>query len=123
MGRNSFSLVIRLIAGGYIAYLGYNLVRDVVAGEEETSNPTLFMIIGIVFIILGAFIIIDMIRKQMKDSGEEEDEETSADETAIEETEEEAEQEEAPAQTMSIAERIRRLSEEPGESEAENEED
>lgn len=131
MGNNkTFSLVIRLIAGAYIIYLGYQLIKGVVSGESQ-ENQILFIIFAVVFIVLGAFIIIDAVRKYIikeSDTAEEDSEEgaenqieEAAGTAAIEDdnaneasdTDEKAdESEEEIPHTMTIAERIARLSDE-----------
>ena len=120
MGRGAFSLVIRLIAGAYIIYLGYQLLNGYMNPTEETGDPVWYaLVFGIAFLIMGAFIIIDAIRKQMAAQKEEpSDEESQTEEnTELEETDSQEVIEEKPEEkseeiprTMTIAERIRRLS-------------
>ena len=132
MGGNSFRTVIRLIAGGYICYLGYQLINGYIHPTEETGDPVWFMMLfGILFIAVGVFLIIDVIRKA--GAKEEETEEEAEGQENTEGTQEkelpdkdEDDKAEAPAaggypQTMTIAERIRRLSEENDDSEDEPE--
>lgn len=131
MGRSAFSVIVRLIAGGYIMYLGYQLISGYIHPTEETGDPVWYALAcGIAFLVIGAFIIIDMIRRQAMSSKEETEAEAegaeiseteSADGTEVTETKAEEEKQEAPVQTMSIADRIKRLSaedEEDGEAES-----
>ena len=48
---------IRLIAGAYIIYLAYNVLKDAAAGKIE-ENTALFVVLGIVFIVAGAAFIV-----------------------------------------------------------------
>lgn len=129
-GRSAFSVIVRFIAGGYIMYLGYQLISGYLNPTEETGDPVWYALAcGIAFLAIGAFIIIDMIRKLAGGSKEEaETEEAEASEIESSESteeitaeakaeEENQEAQEAPAQPMSIADRIRRLSAEDGEDE------
>jgi hypothetical protein len=50
------SVIVRVIAGGYLAYLGYTLVKGYVTGAEGTK--LMFMIFGIVFILGGLLILL-----------------------------------------------------------------
>ena len=131
MGRSAFSVIVRLIAGGYIMYLGYQLISGYIHPTEETGDPVWYALVcGIAFLVIGAFIIIDMIRRQAMSSKEEEEAEAEGAEISetessegtevTAETKAEDEKPEAPVQTMSIADRIKRLSaedEEDGEAE------
>ena len=131
MGGNSFRTVIRLIAGGYICYLGYQLIKGYLYPTEETGDPVWFMMLfGIAFLVVGAFLIVDAIRKAAVKNEEESDEESdNQDGTDVSEEKElpdkEDETEAAPdapeaddyPHTMTIAERIRRLSEDNEDSE------
>lgn len=44
-------LTIRIIVGGYLAYIGFGLVRDVMA--EKPENSLLYLIIGVFFMAVG----------------------------------------------------------------------
>ena len=130
MGRGAFALVIRLIAGGYIIYLGYQLVNGYFHPTEETGNPEWYiLLIGFAFIAIGALILIDALRKQIIGSQETEEEEATEENSGSAEIEDSQNQEDSedkteekeekyiPPQTMSIAERIRRLSADDNEEE------
>ena len=128
MGGNSFRTIIRLIAGGYICYLGYQLIKGYLYPTEETGDPVWFMMLfGILFIGIGAFLIVDAIRHAKGGQNDAEDDEETEEQDNIEGSEEKElpdkdadDQADATAseatdnysQTMTIAERIRRLSEE-----------
>jgi flagellar biosynthesis/type III secretory pathway M-ring protein FliF/YscJ len=139
MGRGPFSLIIRLIAGAYIIYLGYQLISGYINPTEETGDPVWYaLVFGIAFLAVGVFFIVDAIRKQAAPKEEEENEEEQTEETPeleasenasedagdgaevqekLEEKPEEKPEEELQPRTMSIAERIRRLSAEDEEEE------
>ena len=131
MGGNSFRTVIRLIAGGYICYLGYQLIKGYLYPTEETGDPVWFMMLfGIAFLVVGAFLIVDAIRKAAVKNEEESDEESDnqdgtdvSEEKKLPDKEDETEAvPDAPEaddypHTMTIADRIRRLSEDNEDSE------
>ncbi|MFI3209390.1 MAG: hypothetical protein R3Y40_09695 [Eubacteriales bacterium] len=56
MKNNNTRNTMMLIAGGYLVYLGYTLVADVIA--EEMDNEILFLACGIVFILAGVYVVI-----------------------------------------------------------------
>lgn len=45
-------ITIRIIAGGYLAYLGLGLVRDMIM--KKPDNHIIYLLFGILFIIVGA---------------------------------------------------------------------
>lgn len=131
MGGNSFRTIIRLIAGGYICYLGYQLIKGYLYPTEETGDPVWFMMLfGVLFLAIGAFLIVNAIKNAAAAKSEEESDEGEPNETddtnenelpdneaTADETEASAPEADNDPHTMTIAERIRRLSDE---SEEEN---
>lgn len=67
------SYIIRLVAGAYLLYLAYSLVKSLIAGEVE--QPTLVMIAAAAFIILGAALLVWGLRGVMQMSKNPADEE------------------------------------------------
>ncbi len=75
-------LYIYIIAGGYVAYTGYKLIKDAVA--QRPDNYMLYLAIGILFIAIGGFFAIMSSLKvfrgdyvdSKKDSGDEPQEDT-----------------------------------------------
>lgn len=61
-GRN---YIFRVIAGAYLGYLGFTLVRDVLRGAEG-SQP-LFAFAGVAFIIIAATLLLSVARNYMKE--------------------------------------------------------
>jgi len=60
--------IIRLIAGGYVFYLGVQLIRQL--QEERPSNMALLMVFAVLFIIVGGGIVIFAVKgvlRSMKD--------------------------------------------------------
>lgn len=139
------SYFIRIIVGAYLIYLGYKLIKDMATKPEEAENPVLFTLAGVGFIVIAAVLIILSVRgisrvqKEEALAAEEEaraeaEEKQKALEEARKAAEEAADGEgaaedgaaapapvEEPAGPMSIADRIRLLSDEPeevGEDEA-----
>lgn len=53
-----------IIAGGYLAYTGFGLVKSVM--EERPDNSVLYMAIGAVFMVIGAFFAVKSIIKMTK---------------------------------------------------------
>lgn len=51
---NKRALILQILAGGYLAYLGWGLFADL----AETPNPVLFGAISVLFMLLGAFLVI-----------------------------------------------------------------
>lgn len=70
-------MMIRILAGGYLIYLGFDLMKGVLEGSS--SNIMLFMLIGIAFIGIGLFLMINsglvLYKKDYEDEQEEEPEE------------------------------------------------
>lgn len=66
--------VIRVIAGGYLIYMSYQMARDNLAGNAP--NPVLSWVFTVLFFIVGVFFIVYELRRHKK-----EQEETRQDET------------------------------------------
>lgn len=89
MRNDRFSYVLRTIAGAYLIYLSYNILSSVAKGE--TGNHTIpVTIAAVIFIILGAVLVVFGVRGmiRMQKEGEQEIEEDGAETEVIEETEE-----------------------------------
>ncbi len=68
--------VIMILAGAYVAYLGFSLCQGVIKGEEGSSVG--FLAAGIIFIVLGAVFLIRGIKGSLKLSKEKQAEEAEA---------------------------------------------
>ncbi len=83
------SVFVRILAGGYLVYLGYGLARHPM--ENGDPNYLIYMAIGIIFIVGGAAIFINgmlhMIRHDYDDRLQSEDKILDEDERAQEATE------------------------------------
>lgn len=100
MRNDRFSYVLRTIAGAYLIYLSYNILSSVAKGE--TGNHTIpVTIAAVIFIILGAVLVVFGVRGmiRMQKEGEQEIEEDGAETEVIEEAEETEEAEEVNAET------------------------
>ncbi len=125
--KSNYTIIVRILAAIYLIYLGYSIIKDLLAESEAPDNQLLFIIVSIAFIILGILLIVSVIRNRSKDTEEEDaesDQEASVEPNMAEgssEGDESAKAEEPEAvqedefRTMTIAERIRRLSEESDE--------
>ncbi|MGI6011932.1 MAG: hypothetical protein ACOX8H_10625 [Ruminococcus sp.] len=91
MQNDRFSYVLRTIAGAYLIYLSYRILESVAKGE--TGGHTVpVSVAAVIFIILGAVLVIFGVRGlvRMQKEGQQEAEEEDAEQTeAIEETAEE----------------------------------
>lgn len=52
-------ITIRIIAGGYLAYLGIDLIRNVITGKPD--NALIFGAVGVLFLIVGAVVCVKSI--------------------------------------------------------------
>lgn len=93
------SLTIRILAGAYLVYLGYSLVRDSVLNKPE--NFIVFLLIGLAFLILGATWCILGVKKYIKkeytdyeESNIEEDDKVDSDQEVVKEEVEKIEEKE-----------------------------
>lgn len=91
MRNEKIYYIIRIIAGAYVIYLAYSILRDVAAGKTG-EHTTLLAIGGAVFVAAGAAFIfwgLKGLKKAMGSSGQEPSEtEPAAEEEIPEETEE-----------------------------------
>lgn len=83
---NKSSYVLRMVAGGYLMYLAYNILVAVFNGEA-TTHVAILGTAAVIFMALGAIILISGIRGMKKAA--------HADATMLEEEEANAESEEA----------------------------
>ena len=58
--------LVMILAGGYVAYLGVSLCKNVINGAEGSSTG--FMVAGVIFIVLGVVFVINGIRGSIKAS-------------------------------------------------------
>ena len=83
--RRSIAAVFRVIAGGYLIYLGVQLIRDgLLTGSMQGNARILGILASALFIVFGAFFAIHAIVFMTKNSGQEEEEQNG--ENAEEET-------------------------------------
>lgn len=53
-------ITIRIIAGGYLVYLGIDLIRNVITGKPD--NALIFGAVGVLFLMVGAVVCVKSIR-------------------------------------------------------------
>lgn len=59
----------RVIVGGYLAYLGFGLVRDAIT--EKPANYIIFLLVGAAFTAIGLFWAVRSIQLHLKEQKEE----------------------------------------------------
>lgn len=110
--------MVRIIAGGYIDYLAYQLVTGILKGEIE--NPVMFGIFAAVFAVAGTYFLVSSILYLIKHKDDQTDGEVvepSADddmadlEEAEQKLEELPEEPEEPEHSETIEEKMERLKE------------
>lgn len=57
--------VLRIVAGGYLIYLSYSGITDIIE-EVDSSTPWYFYLVYGVFAILGVLFVFDGVRSQFK---------------------------------------------------------
>lgn len=57
-------ITIRIIAGGYLIYLGIDLIRNVITGKPDSA--LLFGAVGALFLIVGAVVFVKSLRDYRK---------------------------------------------------------
>ncbi len=62
-------LTIRIIAGGYLAYVGFGLARDVIA--EKPENYLVYLLFGVLFMAVGGAWCFLALRRYIKRDYEE----------------------------------------------------
>ncbi|MBQ9513125.1 MAG: hypothetical protein IJR58_08020 [Lachnospiraceae bacterium] len=65
--------VIRVIAGGYLIYMSYQMARDNLAGNAP--NPVLSWVFTVLFFLVGVFFIVYELRRAKKEREETEQDE------------------------------------------------
>ncbi|MCP1101227.1 TRAP-type C4-dicarboxylate transport system permease small subunit [Aequitasia blattaphilus] len=102
--------ILRIVVGVYLIYLGYQLVRDVLAGEPGAKIG--FALAGGAFILLGLFLVVLTLKQgadqsKLDKEAEEQDEATETENPVIEEaaTEEAPAVEEAADETEEVEEK------------------
>jgi|GEM_PF-660165 len=83
MDREKTSGILRIVAGGYLLYLAYNLFKSVSSGQQ--GNYTLMIVFSVLFVILGGVILYMGIKGMMQQGKFVEGEESEAE--AIEDSE------------------------------------
>lgn len=63
--------VLMVVAGGYLAYTGFGLARDVLKSSEE--NKVLFLVFAALFLIIGMVAVIMNIKGMLREKQEEAD--------------------------------------------------
>ena len=61
--------IIRVIAGGYLIYMSYQMARDNLAGNAP--NPVLSWVFTVLFFLVGVFFIVYELRRFRKEKEEE----------------------------------------------------
>lgn len=80
------NIIFRVLLGGYLAYLGITLVTDAI--KDKPEHYIIFMLVGIIFTVIGGGWLIYSLRSHFKNQKKEEIEETD-DTQMIEESNEE----------------------------------
>lgn len=57
-------LTLRIVAGGYLAYLGFGLARDAIT--KQMDNYVIFLTVGVIFMALGGVWCIQALRKYVR---------------------------------------------------------
>ena len=57
--------VLRIVAGGYLLYLSYSGITEILE-DVDSSTPWYFYLIYGVFAIIGIILVIDSVRSQIK---------------------------------------------------------
>ena len=76
-GNEKFSYIMRTVAGAYLCYLSYSILKSVVSGDTG-SRSILVTICAVIFIILGVILIIAGLRGMKSLSGQQAEEEQTA---------------------------------------------
>ena len=125
--RRGIAAIFRIIAGGYLVYLGVKLIRDgLLTGSMQGKTKIIGIAASIAFIVFGVLFIIHAIRFMSRISQEEE--ETEEEGTIAEAVEEKPAEEPVPPAAPSLFERASRMAaldddEDEEEYEDEDEED
>ena len=89
--RKGFAGIFRVIAGGYLIYLGVKLIRDgLLTGAMQGNARIIGVVASVLFIVGGAFFIVQALRwltAQSNESDEEQGEENAEAEMPREEPE------------------------------------
>ena len=92
--RKGLGGIFRVIAGGYLIYLGVKLIRNGLLGGTMQGNARILgVVFSVLFIAAGAFFVVQALGLMAKQSGESEEEQ--GEESA--ETEAQPEEEPMPA--------------------------
>lgn len=57
-------LMMRIVAGGYLAYIGFDVARDVIA--KQPDNYVIYLIISIIFMVVGGIWCVQALKKYVK---------------------------------------------------------
>lgn len=61
-------IILRLVAGGYLVYLGYQLLSGYLKGAE-VGNPAVSIAGGVLFLIVGAWCVLSVVVPMIKNGG------------------------------------------------------
>lgn len=61
-------IILRLVAGGYLVYLGYQLLSGYLKGAE-VGNPAVSIAGGVLFLIVGAWCVLSVLVPMIKNGG------------------------------------------------------
>ncbi len=89
--RKGIAGIFRIIAGGYLIYLGVQLIRDgILTGSMQGTGRIVGILASVLFIVFGAFFAIHAVRFMAKQSREEEEQEEEIIEAEAQPVEEQA---------------------------------
>lgn len=77
--------ILRLVAGGYVFYIGIQLLQGYLSGVSE-MNGTVSIIAGVLFLIFGAWSVLSALIPVVKNGGFISSSTGSADDEAVEDT-------------------------------------
>ena len=77
--------ILRLVAGGYVFYIGIQLLQGYLSGASE-MNGTVSIIAGVLFLVFGAWSVLSALIPVVKNGGFISSSTGSADDEAVEDT-------------------------------------
>lgn len=83
-GNEKFSYILRTVAGAYLCYLSYSILRAVMNGETE-GHSVLVSVCAVVFIIIGVILMIAGVRGMKTVSQQQAEEAAQAEEEQTDE--------------------------------------
>ena len=103
-GNEKFSYILRTVAGAYLCYLSYSILRAVMNGETG-GHSVLVSVCAVAFIIIGVILMVWGVRGMKMVSKQQAEEAAQAEEVQEEETVETLEEQTAEALEDSAAEK------------------